>query len=295
MKLKYSIDKVKLEFQYVKTDRVQSFLDSLTYTDYDSYYESNKITKCKHNFLYETKEGSVYVGVVPNWKKECRHDKSIILEYNPNKVDPFLSDSFAWLKLIPKACIKIMNFDVACDMDLPYSSVRMLKRDKRESFSIFGHSDVETRYLGAMGHNHIKLYNKALEQKVNVDWTRFEITIKEINSLSATLKEFETSLKIPTLYYVCSQVSLDEYEQLNDTTRIILESIIGDINVLYTIKRYDTRKKYEKLMSQFLNSIPVTVKSIYECYVDFFGNLFNYDKDDSKLIDIGSLLQELQV
>lgn len=293
--MKYSIDKIKLEFQYIKLDRVQSFLNELAATDYTDYYESNKITKCKHNFRYSTDEGSVYVGVIPNWKGESRYDKNIVLEYNPNKVNPFLSDVFSWLVRVPRACIKVMNFDIAVDMRIPYNSVRMLKRDKRESFAIFGHSQVETRYLGAMGHNHVKLYNKGLEQKLNIDWTRFEITIKEINSFSCTLKEFETSIKLPTLYYVSSQIGFDEYEQLNDTTRIILESIIDDINVLYAIKKYDTRKKYEKLLGNFLNPIEISLKEMHKCFIGYFDSLFNIDSVDDDILEVGYLLKSLSI
>lgn len=293
--LEYSIDKVKLEFQYIKYDRVQEFLNMLSNTDYDSYYESNKVTKCKHNFLFKDGESSVYIGVVPNWKSEDRHDKSIILEYNPNKVNPFLSDTISWLKFVPRACIKVMSFDIAVDMRIPYNSVRMLKRDVRESFAIFGHSNIETRYLGAIGHNHVKLYDKGVEQKLNIDWTRFEITIKEINSFSCSLKEFEKSIKIPTLYYVCSQISLDEYEQLNDTTRIILESIISDVNILYSIKRYETRKKYEKLLNKYLNPIDINVKDMYKCFIGYFDSLFNLDSDDTDIIAVNEMMNQFVV
>ena len=293
--MKYSIDKIKLEFQYIRLERVQSFLNELSATDYTDYYESNKVTKCKHNFRYATDEGGVYVGVIPNWKNEERYDKNIVLEYNPNKVNPFLSCVFSWLLRVPRACIKVMNFDIAVDMKIPYSSVRMLKRDKRESFAIFGHSSIETRYLGAMGHNHVKLYDKAKEQKVNTDWTRFEITVKEINSFSCTLKEFETSIKIPTLYYVCSQIGFDEYEQLNDTTRIILESIIDDVNKLYTIKKYDTRKKYEKMLSKFLNPIDINVYDMYRCFICYSDSLFNIDTVDNDIIEVGELLTRLSI
>lgn len=293
--MKYSIDKIKLEFQYIKLDRVQSFLNELAATDYTDYYESNKVTKCKHNFRYATDEGSVYVGVIPNWKGESRYDKNIVLEYNPNKVNPFLSYVFSWLVRVPRACIKVMNFDIAVDMKIPYNSVRMLKRDKRESFAIFGHSQVETRYLGAMGHNHVKLYNKGLEQKLNVDWTRFEITVKEINSFSCTLKEFETSIKIPSLYYVCSQIGFDEYEQLNDTTMIILESIIDDVNKLYAIKKYDTRKKYEKMLGKFLNPIDINVCDMYKCFIGYFDSLFNIDTVDNDIVEVGELLTRLSI
>ena len=273
--MKYSIDKIKLEFLYAKTDRVQSFLDSLSMSDYTAYYESNKITNCKHNFKFGEGEGAIYLGIIPNWENEVRYDKNIVIEYNPNKVDPFVYSEFMWLKTFSKACIKVMSFDVAVDMSIPYKSIRMLKRDVREYMATIGHSEIETRYLGELGHNHIKLYDKAKEQKLKeYDWSRFEITVKKINSFSCELKEFEKNIKIPVLYYVCSQISLEEYEQLNDITRIVMESIINDVNVLYTIKRYETRKKYEKLLSKYLNSIDINISAMYDAFIDFGNNFF---------------------
>lgn len=294
--MNYSIDKIKLEFLWVKTDRVQSFLDRLSMSDYTLYYESKKLTSCKHNFKWGEGDGAVYLGVIPNWENEDRSDKNIVLEYNPNKVDPFLISELVWLKNIPKVCIKVMNFDVAVDMPIPYNTVRMLKRDVREYQCQIGHREVETQYLGELGHNHVKLYNKAKEQKIkDINWTRFEITCKKINSFSTTLKEFEELLKIPMLYYVCAQMSLSEFEQLNDTTRIILESIIADINVLNTIKEYKTRKKYEKLLSQYLNPIDISMSEIFRVYTEF-GNSFS-ENDNQKsfmLIDIYSIMRKQQ-
>lgn len=294
--MNYSIDKIKLEFLWVKTDRVQSFLDRLSMSDYALYYESKKLTSCKHNFKWGEGDGAVYLGVIPNWENEDRNDKNIVLEYNPNKVDPFLISELVWLKNIPKVCIKVMNFDVAVDMPIPYNTVRMLKRDVREYQCQIGHREVETQYLGELGHNHVKLYNKAKEQKIkDINWTRFEITCKKINSFSTTLKEFEELLKIPMLYYVCAQMSLSEFEQLNDTTRIILESIIADINVLNTIKEYKTRKKYEKLLSEYLNPIDISMSEIFRVYTEF-GNSFseNDNQKSFRLIDIYSIMRKQQ-
>lgn len=290
--LHYSIDKIKLEFLWVKTDRVQSFLNSLVASDYTLYYESKKLTSCKHNFKWGEGDGAIYLGVIPNWENENRSDKNVVLEYNPNKVDPFLISELVWLKNIPRICVKVMSFDIAVDMSIPYDTVRMLKRDVREYQCHIGHRKVETQYLGELGHNHVKLYNKAKEQKIKgIDWTRFEITCKKINSFSSTLKEFQELLKIPTLYYVCAQMSLSEFEQLNDTTRIILESIIADINVLNTIKDYKTRKKYERLLSEYLNPIDISFSEIYRVYQEFGNNFMENDNQKSfQLIDITSIL-----
>lgn len=273
---KYSIDKVKLEFMYIDAGRVQNFLDSLEYDVTYTYYHSNSVTKCQHNFLFGGGDGSVYVGVVPNWKTEERHDKNIILEYNPNKVNPFMLDKLSWLQNIHRHNIKLMSFDIAVDFDLDYSLVRMLKRDIREYFAILGHTEPETRYLGALGHNHVKLYNKAKEQKLNgIDWTRFEITNKEIDKLYCGFDEFKNSLSLPKLYMVDGQINMD-IMRLKDTDRIVLESIISDTQVLYTIKRYETRKRFEKLLLQFLIPLELNVDKMYKCYYDYFTNTFKH-------------------
>lgn len=271
-KVKYSIDKIKLHFKYVKYDRIKSFLLELERSDYSRYYESNKITNCKHNFNFCDSDGVVYVGVVPNWTKESKFDKDIIVEYNPNKINAFLIKELSWLLHHPRSCIEVMSIDFAIDFNLPYSSFRLFKRDKREYMCSIGHSDVETQYLGALGHNHIKLYNKAKEQNVDYDWTRLEITCKEIKSLSSQLKDFDV-LKFPAMLIVSNDINFDII-QLPDITRIVLESIIQDINVLYTIKKYDTRKKYEQLLSDFFNSYQVDYNCLYKVY-NSYSQMFN--------------------
>lgn len=292
--LHYSIDKIKLEYYFVKTPRIQQFLDNLSMADFTSHRTSNKIVECKHNFEWKNEScGTVYVGIIPNWESEEKSDKNIILEYNPNKVNPFKIKELAWLQNIPVALIKVMSFDIAVDMPTPFNTVRMLKRDVREYQCQIGRSEIETRYLGVMGHNHVKLYNKAKEQKIkDMDWTRFEVTCKKINSFSSTLKEFEENIKIPSLYCVCSQIDFTEFELLNDITRLVLESIISDVNNLYTIKDYKTRKKYERLLSQFLNPIDISLKEMADTF-NAFGRKFidNNKNKDWELVDIQELMR----
>jgi hypothetical protein len=274
--LKYSVDKVKIEFQWVKVKVVQQFLDKLMSNscdmEYTNYYESNKMTNCKHNFNYGEGEGGIYLGVIPNWRKEERHDKNIVLEYNPNKVDPFMFDTFAWLTKLPLISWRVMSFDIAVDVMIPYNTVCMLKRDMREYMCSVGHSDVETRYLGTFGANgHIKLYNKAKEQKMEgLDWTRFEITIKKINHPTPTLDDFKKACKVPTLYRKDIQLSTTE---TSDIWNLALETVIQDTTLLYTIKNYRSRKKMEQLLHEVLESIPISVEDMYETYINFFEEL----------------------
>lgn len=287
--MRYSVDKMKLEFQYIKTQRVQDFLNRFSYSpNSDSYYMSTSLTKCKHNFVFGEEDSRIYLGVEPNWKKSDKCDKSIVLEFNPNKVNPFLINDLIWLRNYPSALIRVCSFDIAVDIAVDYNLVRMIKRDTREKWCKIGKRYVETQYLGQLGHNHVKLYNKAVEQKVDNDWTRFEITIKKINSLSCGLKEFEDSVKLPQLYCINEQVNF-EYLKLSDIQRIVLESIISDINVLYTIKDNRARKKYINLLSSFLSSIDISVEEMYKTYIDYTSSMFeanglNFGDVDTELI-----------
>lgn len=299
--LKYSVDKVKIEFQYVKVKMVQQFLDKLMGNsgdvEYNNYYESNKMTNCKHNFSYGDGEGAIYLGVIPNWRKEERYDKNIVLEYNPNKVDPFMFDVFAWLLKLPRISWHVMSFDIAVDMMIPYSTVCMLKRDKREYMCAVGHSAVETRYLGAFGANgHIKLYDKAKEQKMDgLDWTRFETTIKEINHPTPTLDDFKQACKVPQLYRKDVQLSTIN---VNDIWRLSLEAVIQDIDLLYTMKSRISRKKMEQLLHETLETIPLSVDEMYNTYIRFFEELgvtsLEIAEDSYKYFDLGSCVQKGQ-
>lgn len=299
--LKYSVDKVKIEFQYIKTNVVQQFLDKLMSNscdvEYSKYYESNKMTNCKHNFNYGEGSGGIYLGIIPNWRKEERFDKNIVLEYNPNKVDPFMFEVFSWLLKLPLISWHIMNFDIATDIMLPYDTVFMKKRDKRERMRTEGGSAVETRYLGALGNGHIKLYDKAKEQKMEgLDWTRFEITIKEINHPTATLDDFKQACKIPTLYRKDIQLSAFA---LNDIWNIAVEGILQNTDLLYTIRDYKTRKKMEQVLSEVLENIPVSIDDMYKTYINYFKEIgadysLEVAKEAYNYFDVWNCLDEAQ-
>lgn len=286
--LKYSVDKIKLEFQYVKTGRVQDFLNRFSYSNNsDKYYMSNSLTACKHNFLFGEEDGKVYLGIEPNWKPSSKDDKSIILEFNPNKVNPFLYSDLIWLRSYPRVLVRVCSFDIAVDMLVDYNSLRMLKRDTRESWCKIGKRYTETQYLGQMGHNHVKLYNKAVEQKIkDFHWSRFEITVKEINSLSCSLKEFRDSINLPQVYLLQEQSSIDDL-RMNPVQRLALEQIITDINLLYTITDYKTRKKYEKLLYSHLTSVDISIEKMYKAYIDYTSN---FDGDNQNLKDVDTEL-----
>lgn len=236
-----------------------------------SSYESGKMSKCRHNYLIGEGEGAVYIGVVPNWRKEEKNSKSVVLEYNPNKVCPWFYESLDLLLWSNIVNWNVMSIDIACDIMEEYRNLVMLKRDKREYFAKIGHSEVETQYLGAFGENgHIKFYNKAKERKVEFPWSRFEITLKGLKNVDCSYNCFVELCKLPVLYMK------KEIEGVKDIDRIVLGAIVDDIENLYSIKRYETRKKYEKLLAELLVHIDVNLGDMYQTYVNFFKTIFNF-------------------
>lgn len=270
--LKYSVDKIKIRVDNFRLVDIQSMMNKLSVDPYVfSNYESNKMSKCRYNYVIGENEGAVYVGVSPNWIKEEKSVKSVVLEYNPNKVNPWFFESLELLTFSNLVNWCVMSVDIACDIMEEYSNLVMLKRDKREYFAKLGYSGVETQYLGAFGENgHIKFYNKSKERKVDYPWSRFEITLKGLKSIDCSFDYFRSFCKIPILY------KKNCVNGLNDIERIVLNSIVGDIENLYSIKRYETRKKYEKLLAQFLDSVDVDVNKMYEVYINFFKTIFDF-------------------
>lgn len=270
--LKYSIDKIKIRIDNLRLQEVQGMMDKLSIDPYVfTSYESNKMSKCRYNYLIGEGEGAVYVGVVPNWIKEEKNIKSVVLEYNPNKVCPWFYESLELLVWSNMVNWCVMSVDIACDIMEEYSSLVMLKRDKREYFAKIGHSEIETQYLGAFGENgHIKFYDKAKERKVDYPWSRFEITLKGLKDFSCSYDYFKEFCKVPTVY------KKGCFDDVKDIERIVLSSMVDDIENLYSIKRYETRKKYEKLLAQFLNLVGLDVYNMYETYIKFFKTIFDF-------------------
>jgi hypothetical protein len=265
--INYSIDKCKILYE-CKKETAQEVMNIMTSLLNVKCYKSSKITNCQYNYLYNTDDGSVaYIGVNPNWISS-HNINCVVLEFNPNKIAPNELPVFYLLSTtVNKNMVKIMNFDLTADIFENYDSLRMLKRDKREYFCNIGTSSTETRYLGTTAKTgHIKLYNKAIEQKENFDWSRFEITIKNIDGL-CSFETFKDSIKLPAIYRLKSQF---EFDSFNDIERLVVESLIADTDRLYTIKDYKTRKKYEKLLSSCLDSVELDYKLMYETFYYFF-------------------------
>lgn len=100
------------------------------------------------------------------------------IQFNPNKLLPCddLVDLIGWIMARSKN-VKISSFDAAADIQIPRSSVFMMK-DRRKYRLDFSSQEDKTEYLGVRSDNGFcKLYNKQIESKLPYPLTRFELTV----------------------------------------------------------------------------------------------------------------------
>lgn len=277
--MKCSVDKIKILINHVSNDVMNDINMWLSENPHViEHYTSKKLSTCHYNYLYCTNEGNLYLGIMPNWI-QCGKNQCVVLEFNPNKIDVSFFPQLAPLFCEIEKYWSIMSIDLAVDIYRNYNDFILMKRDVREKKVTFGHRFIETTYLGELGHNHIKFYNKAIEQNCDIDWCRFEITLKSLNKIQKSfsshidLSDFKNYVSIPQLYV---RNNSPKFSNLKNTTYLVLMGLLSDIDLLYTIKDYKTRKKYEDLLRDFL--VPVNIShelllNTYYEYIEFCKNI----------------------
>ena len=232
----YSLDKLVLEFGIRKED-AQRLMDLYSVKPNIEQWISNKLSVCRYNYRVLLNDDSFYIGFCPNWKKRNPYIDGGRIEFNPSKVCfdlEFISVYSQLLSLIPKSLLKAVRFDLAIDLPVARDKVYLIK-DKRV-YEEYSYSAInKTQYLGVRNnHGRVKVYNKALEQQLDIDLTRIEITIDYDKS---TLEEVKKIL--PNLYILDSyQFSVD----VGGTDKVILIAVMNDMSLLNELGRYKREK-----------------------------------------------------
>jgi len=236
----YSLDKLVLEFEIRKED-AQRLMDLYSVKSNIDQWISNKLSVCRYNYrvLLEG-DNSFYIGFCPNWKKSNPYTDCGRIEFNPVKVCldlEFISIYGQLMSFVPKTLLKPVRFDLAIDLPVARDKVYLIK-DKR-LYEEYSYSAInKTQYLGVRNnHGRIKVYNKALEQQLDIDLTRIEITIDYDKSTFEELKKI-----LPNLYI------LDSFQfpiGLDGTDKVILIAVMNDMSLLNELGR----KKKEKIKS----------------------------------------------
>lgn len=235
----YSLDKLTVEFEMRKED-VQALMNKYSVrVDVEKQWDSKKLSMCRYNYTFALEDGnSFYIGFCPNWRKHDPYIDAGRIEFNPSKVGEdlvFLSLYGEILSKVGMCLIKPVKFDLAIDMPVAREKVYMLKDNR--TYEEYSNSDSDkTQYLGKRNtHGRIKLYNKALEQKIDMDLTRLEITVDyDTRSLS------DVNSLIPKMYLLDSfQFPID----MPGTDKVIMVAILQDMSLLRELGR----KKAEKI------------------------------------------------
>ena len=197
----WKLDKAKIKYTVRKKEEIQNIINHIELDErVFKRYESNNLKACRMNYIIETKEGNLYVGIGSNQPNLTFDEqmKTIVIEYNPNKIDAFLIAPYLkHLLFLDIHRREILTLDLAFDMFVNISELEYTKRRVNEYECRISHKNLETVYLRKMGSNGaVRIYDKTLEmnggtkeeveeetgemfyKKYTGDCTRYEIRIK---------------------------------------------------------------------------------------------------------------------
>lgn len=311
----WKVDKAKIKYLAKNVKQIQKILD---YLSEDSRviksYVSNDFKKATKNYVLNCKNGVLYVGVGSNSPKGVFDElqKTIIVEYNPQKIDLFKEVKYLReLKFLEHHRRKIMYLDMAYDMFIDINDIQYYKRQKREYECLISHEFKETVYLRTFGRNgSTRIYNKTLEKngvsdedidessgeikkkKYIGDCTRYEIRVKPKDDSDFEPFQIDKLIQLHKLSLKANEdiiVTEMKKEKPNDFKNLymvhigMLEMLDKNKKNIY-IEKYENIKKIavlenrQEVFGQY--NIESLSKTLY-CYLDYIIQ----DKESKILIN----------
>lgn len=251
-----SIDNVVLDCTTANTsnrENILNVIDALAnkYEVEVISWESLKIGTFREQLSIKLQNGnSFWLGITLNAAKvewnRCR------LEFNPNKIasnDAFVAVHRCMLDNSRSILTRISRFDLAIDIPVPRDQCFLVK--DRRKYIERRHGQEYTQYLGAKSSTvgRVKLYNKAIESKLEYPLTRLELTLDPAVPYE--------KVNFPTVFYLKEkQVELDGLK-VTDTERFIINALLQGYGSLNDLGR-KTRAKIEKLMTQYVQCVGIS-------------------------------------
>jgi len=282
----WKVDKIKFKYILKRIDDIQTILDNLAEeTTVIKTWESKDIRACRYNYTIAQENDTFYLGIESNQFKGNTEEKrkTLILEYNPQKTNPYKHEYLNKLKELELHRRDIMSVDLAYDMYININDLEYTKRRKNEYECKISHETLETIYLRKMGVNGtVRIYDKTLEmnggtnedldldtgevqnKKYFGNCTRYEIRIKpeklskKFNLVNPFLIEETTKLhKLHIKTHTNKEQILNkiyEYEG-NDFTNLLAVHL-GAENKLNN----RAKKKYKEIYQDIKKSCASTTK-----------------------------------
>ena len=188
------------------------------------------------------------------------------VEFNPAKVsDDLVFQSI--MGIVLRSCgtgmLTPIRFDLAIDLPIARDSVYLIK-DKR-TYSEYSNSPSDkTQYLGPRNaHGFTKLYNKALELKLEsgIDLTRLELTIDYKNRSFDEIQRL-----IPGMYI------LDDFQfplGISGTDKVLIIALLNDMTLLGVLGK-DKRKTIKAYLHNMLLSLELDINK-YNHVLDYIN------------------------
>lgn len=254
----YSVDMIRLRLDFNSLERIQSFgklLSSPHLIHIHQYPLSTKAFSYRYLFEITCSNDCTFVCGLGFNGSDSASAYIGFCEFNPNKVakEPEFEEFWDRLDLFcPWA--EITRYDIAIDVPVK-RSLCSLAKDKRKYTLVQNSNEDVTEYLGNRNQSgYCKLYNKKLESKLDMDVTRFEITLDYDVTYSEAIKLF------PVIDVVESQ--LDLMPELRDT-QIVL------VDLLKRLPVYEQRYYFNRLGRVMKNKIkPYVFSSIDRFLID---------------------------
>jgi hypothetical protein len=236
-------------------EKVQHLMTKYSIMSNVVQWESRGLSVCRYNYKFELSEGnSFWIGFCPNWKKHEPYIDTGRVEFNPSKVGFDTDFELIYNDLlngIPHGLIKPIKFDLAIDIPVARHKVHLIK-DNRLYEEISRSLSDRTQYLGPRNeHGRVKLYSKALEQKLDIDLTRLEITMSYKDCSFQELQRL-----IPNMYILDSyQFSLG----MSGTDSVLMVAILNDFDLLQKLGR-TKREKIKAYLADMQLSLKVDIQ-----------------------------------
>lgn len=186
----------------------------------------------------------------------------IRLEFNPNKItNDIVNDINFMLKFLDD--VHFTRIDLAIDLFnyniQDYNIIDIGNRKKAYFYSRT--NELETFYSGSnKSSKYIRIYNKAREQKLDMDWWRFELQLRDVY-IDKYLNNFDNFYKdIFVFKYDC-------IDKLNIDEIAMLDYLLHDISRLDKLSK-NTRTKYKKY-----------IRELELLSIDFFDDVLSISLD----------------
>lgn len=266
-----SCDMLRLSFQIFDSGfkYISDFINECEYNHKISfsYFESRKLFNYRHLFNIEIldNKSSFALGLCFNSLKN-KDIFNCFIEFNPNKTLSFGSLVVKdFINVIRAYCVNLMlvRFDLAVDIPIKRGMVNLVKdlRDYSKHYYLEQKSitcDNYTEYLGQRNKNgFVKLYNKKIEQKLDYDLTRLEITLDNYS-----YENFKNNF--PCVQFL-KNFDLFDYNKLNDTDKVLFNLLSESPNKNIYLKMLG-RVKQDKFKKLLYNCSMLDISA-----VDFFS------------------------